>query len=93
MADPRPLILTRPKPQSEAFAAAVDARLPGRFRVLVAPMLEIVPRPVQPDLTGVQGLLFSSANGVGVRNANAMSFVTWSPAIPSEAVWRIAPWV
>jgi uroporphyrinogen-III synthase len=58
------LILTRPKPQSEAFAAAVHARLPGRFRVLVAPLLEIVALPAQPDLAGVQGLLFTSANGV-----------------------------
>ena len=32
MADPRTLLLTRPRAQSEAFAAVLAARLPGRFR-------------------------------------------------------------
>ena len=33
----------------------------------------------------------SSASGVGVRSAIAMSLVIWSPAIGITAVWRIAP--
>ncbi len=59
------LILTRPRHQSEAFAAAVAEALPGRFAVLVAPLLDIVPVPGAPlDLSGLQGIVFSSANGV-----------------------------
>ena len=60
----RTLLLTRPRAQSEAFAAALDARLPGRFRPVVAPLLAIRPLPGPLDLAGVQGLVFTSANGV-----------------------------
>lgn len=60
-----PLVLTRPAAQSEAFAAELDRRLPGRFApMLVAPLLEIAPLGGPVDLAGVSGLLFSSANGV-----------------------------
>lgn len=62
---PRPMILTRPRAQSEAFAAALAETLPGRFApVVVAPLVEIVLHPVPVDLDGVAALLFSSANGV-----------------------------
>lgn len=60
----RPLILTRPKAQSETFAAEVAHRLPGRFTPLVAPLLEIAFTPRPLDLGGVGFLLFTSANGV-----------------------------
>lgn len=58
------LLLTRPRVQSAAFAAALEARLPGRFVTLVAPLIEVVPVAAPLDLTGVQGLAFTSANGV-----------------------------
>ena len=64
MAEPRTLLLTRPRAQSEAFAAMLEARLPGRFRVVVAPLIAIAPVAGALDLAGVQGLLFTSANGV-----------------------------
>ncbi len=64
MAEPETLILTRPRRQSEDFAAAVAAALPGRFAVLVAPLFEIAPVAEGLDLGGAQGLVFSSANGV-----------------------------
>ena len=38
--------------------------LPGRFRPVVSPVLEIVPLPAPLDLDGLQGLIFTSANGV-----------------------------
>jgi uroporphyrinogen-III synthase len=60
----RSLLITRPRRQSEAFAAAVDARLPGRFRAVISPLLAIVPRPVTLDLEGVGALAFTSANAV-----------------------------
>jgi uroporphyrinogen-III synthase len=64
MADPRTLLLTRPRPQSEAFAEALAERLPGRFLPVISPLLEIVPLPAPLDLADVQGLIFTSANGV-----------------------------
>lgn len=59
-----PLLLTRPRAQSEAFAALLAERLPGRFAVIVGPLIGIVPVAAPLDLTGVQGLAFTSANGV-----------------------------
>ena len=64
MAAPRTLLLTRPRAQSQAFAAALEARLPGRFRPVIAPLIEIAPVPGALDLAGLQGLIFTSANGV-----------------------------
>lgn len=62
--EPRTLLLTRPEAQSRAFAAALEAALPGRFQAIVAPLIEIVPVDAAIDLAGAQGLLFTSANGV-----------------------------
>lgn len=64
MASARTLLLTRPQQQSEAFAAELARRLPGRFRAIVAPLLRIAPLPGPLDLSGAQGLIFTSANGV-----------------------------
>jgi uroporphyrinogen-III synthase len=61
---PRKLLLTRPLAQSEAFAAELEARLPGRFDPVIAPVIAITPRRAPVDLTGAGGLLFTSANGV-----------------------------
>jgi uroporphyrinogen-III synthase len=58
------LLLTRPAPQSEAFAAEIALRLPGRFRTVVSPLLAIVPCRVPPDVGGIAALAFTSANGV-----------------------------
>ena len=58
------LILTRPRRQSEAFAAAVAEAFPRRFAVLVAPLIEITPAPGTLDLAALQGIVFTSANGV-----------------------------
>lgn len=64
MARPRTLLLTRPARQSAEFAAALEAALPGRFRVLAAPVIDIDPLPGEIDLAGVAALAFTSANGV-----------------------------
>lgn len=56
------ILLTRPRPDSEALATTLTAR---GHAVILAPLLELalVPHaPVDPD--GVQALLFTSANGV-----------------------------
>jgi uroporphyrinogen-III synthase len=64
MAERRNLLLTRPQAQAHAFAAVLEERLPGRFRPVVAPLIAVAPVPAELDLGGLQGLLFTSANGV-----------------------------
>lgn len=73
------LILSRPRRQSEAFAAAVEAAMPGRFAVLVAPLIEIAPAPGALDLDGLQGIVFTSANGVEqfVARSAERGLVAW----------------
>ncbi|PKP84734.1 MAG: uroporphyrinogen-III synthase [Alphaproteobacteria bacterium HGW-Alphaproteobacteria-2] len=62
MPDDRPsLIVTRPERAARRFAAAVEARLPGRYRVLVAPLLDIVPVAAAPD-AAVDALVLTSEN-------------------------------
>jgi uroporphyrinogen-III synthase len=63
---PRRLLITRPRAQAEAFAAAVAAALPGRFAPVIAPLLRVAPLAVEIDLNGAQALAFTSANGVEV---------------------------
>ncbi|WP_322891083.1 MULTISPECIES: uroporphyrinogen-III synthase [unclassified Yoonia] len=58
------LILTRPAPQAEAFAAEIAARWAGALRIILSPLLQIVPVPVTADLTQVKGVIFTSAHGV-----------------------------
>ncbi|MFO1208171.1 MAG: uroporphyrinogen-III synthase [Amaricoccus sp.] len=60
----RTLLLTRPRAQSEAFAREVEARMPGRFVAVVAPVIAIAPVAAEVELEGVGGLVFTSANGV-----------------------------
>ncbi len=56
------VLITRPSDDARPLAAAIEAR---GMESLVAPMLEIAPLPdVAVDLTGVQALAFTSANGV-----------------------------
>lgn len=67
MADARPtVILTRPEPASRQFAADLERMLLGRARILISPILEIVPEPVVADLSAYQTLIFTSANAVVV---------------------------
>ncbi len=60
----RPLLLTRPRPQSEAFADVLAEALPGRFRSVIAPVMEITALPGPVVLDGIAALVFTSANGV-----------------------------
>ncbi len=60
----RTLLLTRPAEQGLDFAGALEARLPGRYRCLFAPLMRITPVAGALDLAGAQALLFTSANGV-----------------------------
>jgi uroporphyrinogen-III synthase len=55
------IAITRAEPEASATAARIAA-LGGE--PIVAPLLEITPLAFNADLTGVQALLFTSANGV-----------------------------
>jgi uroporphyrinogen-III synthase len=92
MAEPETLILTRPRAQAEAFATAVEAAMPGRFAVLVAPLMTIAPVAGALDLDGLQGIVFSSANGVeqfAARSAERR-FVAWCVGDMTAAAARAA---
>ncbi|MEV8467673.1 uroporphyrinogen-III synthase [Fluviibacterium sp. DFM31] len=64
------LLLTRPAAQSARFAAQVRARLGDRFRIVIAPVLDIVETPAARTLAqdatwdGVGALAFTSENAV-----------------------------
>ncbi|MBU1346726.1 MAG: uroporphyrinogen-III synthase [Alphaproteobacteria bacterium] len=62
--------VTRARPGAQRTADRLTAL---GFIPVVAPLLEIRPLPVTPDLTGVQALAFTSANGVA-------AFAALSPA-------------
>ncbi|MFQ5623608.1 MAG: uroporphyrinogen-III synthase [Paracoccaceae bacterium] len=65
------LLLTRPRPRSEAFAAELERALPGRFRCTIAPLIEIEPVAAAIDANGAQGLIFTSATAVRLAAGNA----------------------
>lgn len=86
------LILTRPLRQSQAFAAALAEALPDRFTVLCAPLIAIAPLAGEIDLAGLQGLVFSSANGVeqfAARTAER-GLVAWCVGEMTAAAARAA---
>ena len=65
------LLLTRPLDESEALARELAAL---SHRCLIEPMLTIAPEPdATPDLTGVQAILLTSANGARALARYAVS--------------------
>jgi len=56
----RRILLTRPQADSEAFAA----QLPHGWQAHIAPMQEMVDLPADPDFSGADALVFTSANAV-----------------------------
>lgn len=57
-------MLTRPRAQSDAYAAELGAAFGDRIKPVISPLLEIRDLPFQDDLDDARMLLFSSANGV-----------------------------
>lgn len=58
------LILTRPAPASERFAASVSAETLAKVTLIISPLLEIVPTGVCVDMAKYKGAIFTSANGI-----------------------------
>lgn len=59
------LLLTRPKESSFCFFDSLGPEIAAKARLIVSPLLEIAGTGVQPDLSGVRGVIFTSANAVG----------------------------
>lgn len=61
--DPRPpLLLTRPRAASEAFAARFRARFGADWPMILAPLIEIV--PLAPQVPEAAAVIFTSQNAV-----------------------------
>ncbi len=58
------VILTRPDHSARRFAALLEPVLAGRADVLIAPILDILPVPVEGDFSLYQTLIFTSSNAV-----------------------------
>lgn len=67
--DPVPVLLTRPKAQSQAFARALEERFGPGARPVIAPLMEVEPlAPPLPD-GPFAGVIFTSANAVAAAGA------------------------
>ena len=83
MAEARTVLLLRPEAEAAAFAAALEARAPGRFLAVPAPPFAIETLPGAIGLAGVQGLAFTSAHAVAAFAAQGLA--TGLPA------WCVGP--
>jgi uroporphyrinogen-III synthase len=61
---PPTLLLTRPRDAALGFAAMLDPAILARVHVVIAPLMEIAGIGAVPRLEGVQGVIFTSVNGV-----------------------------
>jgi len=57
------LLMTRPRPASEAFAAGLRVA-GGGFDLVISPLIRVVPLGHLPDMERFSGLVFTSAQGV-----------------------------
>ncbi|WP_417740722.1 uroporphyrinogen-III synthase [Salipiger sp.] len=70
MPPPEPiLLLTRPEAASRQFLTAVEADGGRGFRSIISPLIGIEVTGPLPDLQGVGGVIFTSANGVRAYEA------------------------
>lgn len=74
------VLLTRPRAQAEDFADRLRAAL-GPREVVIAPVIEIVPRPAAALPAGIGGLIFTSVNGVA-----AFAATGGRPGLPAWCV-------
>lgn len=60
------LLLTRPKAQSESFWDTCEPRIGGSVRVLISPIVEIVPTQFDIDLDAYKTIVVTSGNAVEI---------------------------
>jgi len=65
------LLMTRPRAASNAFVARLNSSVLTSTQVVVAPLIEIVPKGPCPSLAGFGGVIFTSANGVAAAPLGA----------------------
>lgn len=58
------VLITRPEPDGDEFAAMLRAQPGGDLAMVHSPILRITPRGAVPDVTGYRWLIFTSRNGV-----------------------------
>ncbi len=80
------LLITRPQPDADELAADLSAR---GHTCVIAPVLEILPRDAEIDLSNVQALLATSRNGVRALSAATdrrdISLLAVGPGTAKEA--------
>lgn len=78
---PLRLLIPRPQRQARDFAAQVDAAMPGRWSIDIAPLFDIEMTQERFDLSDVDALVFTSRNGVA-----AFAATDASRALPAYCV-------
>lgn len=58
------VLITRPQAQAKRFAQALENAYGQPLSVVISPLIEITPLPVDGDFKDVQHVIFTSANGV-----------------------------
>lgn len=56
--------MTRPAPSAEAFVQSLPALLRDKLDVLISPLVKIRATNARIDMTGIRGVIVTSANGV-----------------------------
>jgi uroporphyrinogen-III synthase len=92
------LLLTRPQDASERFASALAPDLPQGVRIVISPLLDIVPTGATVSLSGYAGVIFTSGNAirfagppapvpaycVGAQTRQRAEAAGWSAALDEE---------
>lgn len=85
-----PLLLTRPHPASERFAAGWRARAGGDARAVISPVTEIVALPLPAGIGAGRIYLFSSENGVAAAGRAPAGARAWCVGARTAAAARAA---
>ena len=62
------LLMTRPEDSSERFVETLSPSVLGRVRLCISPLIRIEPTAQSVDLTGMDGVIFTSTNGVAIAS-------------------------
>ncbi len=76
------IILTRPAPDADRFAAELTARLPAP-RIVISPVISIENADGLPPMGGVRGVIFTSRNAVRAYRDNG------GPSLPCYCVGQV----
>ncbi|WP_375258258.1 uroporphyrinogen-III synthase [Citreimonas sp.] len=82
-APPTLLLLTRPESASRAFLEALLRAGVGQVEPIISPLIDVTVIGPLPDLSGLAGLVFTSANGV-----RAYTALGGAPGLPAFTVGR-----